>query len=251
MDQLLPITTHWGQDQFLQSRETYGKKLLDICCGSGVFLYEAKKLGYDVRGIDFNAESLRVAREKFGLPEVEMSDAGGFFTAHPDRKFDIITFFEALEHQEDVNKFISMVKTGLRPGGTIALSVPNRSRFLDPLGEIDYPPLHLTRWSGRSLKGFLERNGFEVLNLEIKKLTADDLMHFFTQGIIHKMKSKLVTQVAQTESSGDKPPLIYRKYILLRDMKNLLLRIAFSPFIPVLKLIRLQGLYIYCLARLK
>jgi 2-polyprenyl-3-methyl-5-hydroxy-6-metoxy-1,4-benzoquinol methylase len=41
-------------------------------------------------------------------------------------KFDVITFFEVLEHQDKLREFLEMVKGLLREGGYIAGSVPNR-----------------------------------------------------------------------------------------------------------------------------
>lgn len=45
-------------------------------------------------------------------------------------KFDIITFFEVLEHQVDPVGFLETIKGMLNPGGWIAGSVPNRDNFL-------------------------------------------------------------------------------------------------------------------------
>jgi 2-polyprenyl-3-methyl-5-hydroxy-6-metoxy-1,4-benzoquinol methylase len=41
-------------------------------------------------------------------------------------KFDVITFFEVLEHQDKPREFLEMVKGFLKGGGYIAGSVPNR-----------------------------------------------------------------------------------------------------------------------------
>lgn len=41
-----------------------GSKFLDLCCGAGYESQRIRAFGYDVVGIDFSEESLRIAREK-------------------------------------------------------------------------------------------------------------------------------------------------------------------------------------------
>lgn len=41
-------------------------------------------------------------------------------------KFDVITFFEVLEHQDRPREFLERVKELLKPGGWLAGSVPKR-----------------------------------------------------------------------------------------------------------------------------
>lgn len=60
-------------------------------------------------------------------------------------RFDIISFFEVLEHLDNPVRFIEHIRGLLKPGGHIIPSVPNRNSFLDTLAESDYPPNHLTR----------------------------------------------------------------------------------------------------------
>ena len=83
--------------------------------------------------------------------------------------FDIITFFEVLEHQDDPKGFVSKVMRLLKPYGCIAGSVPNRNvplkdwQWFRDVG--DFPPHHFTRWSKRCLEGFLTSMGFEEIFL--------------------------------------------------------------------------------------
>lgn len=251
MNEFLPLPINWWHRQFLISNETYGKELLDIGCGAGRFLHEAKNLGYKVSGIDFNSESIRIAKNRFGLADVERLSVESYATRHPDKKFDVITFFEVLEHMDDPNKFITQVKSRLRPGGFIALSVPNRRRFLDSLGEGDYPPHHLTRWNTKALGNFIERHGFEIKKMTVKEFTIDDLSLVMTHKLIARAKKKLTKDVTSRISNNEKTPFIYRNYQMIKTLKDYAMKGALLPFIPVLKIIKPQGWTIYCLARLR
>jgi len=47
----------------------------------------------------------------------------------------------------------------------IALSVPNRERWLTGPDVLDYPPNHFLRWSATALSKFLSEQGFEVMSI--------------------------------------------------------------------------------------
>lgn len=143
-------------------------RLLDVGCGDGVFLKEARKFGYEVWGIDFDSKSIKVAQEKWGLKNTFVMTPEEFanFSKKEGLKFDVITFFDVLEHQDRPKEFLETIKSMLKPGGWIAGSVPNRESYwikkiyreLNP--EVDNPPQHLLRFSKISLQ-----NLFQTLNL--------------------------------------------------------------------------------------
>lgn len=246
---ILPVLPGWWHRQFLARPGRLGEDLLDIGCGTGVFLHEARKLGYRVAGIDFNSESIRIAKERFGIKEVERMSVEEYFRKNPDRKFDACTFFEVLEHLEDPSRFITGVGSLLKPGGHIALSVPNRERAVDHLGDEDYPPNHLTRWSAGALKRFLEKNGFRVERMVVQEMTLDDLIESATKNIMLKLKGRLARKAVSAR--GGDSPLALRRYSTLKSIKNAVLRAIFSPAAPFLKLLRPQGFHIYCEASVK
>lgn len=142
-------------------------RLLDIGCGDGVFLEHAKNLGFDVWGIDFDSKSIRVCQEKRGLENTFVKSLYEFarYCNSNNLKFDIITFFEVLEHQDDPVKFFDAVKSILNPGGWIAGSVPNSESILIKWNRRcfsgDFPPHHLLRFSQKSLENFMNFMNFK------------------------------------------------------------------------------------------
>lgn len=144
--------------------------LLDVGCGDGAFLARAAAFGFDVRGIDLDEHSVRVAREKHGLHTTTATLADFLQSDGPDRlRFDVICFFEVLEHQADPGAFLEMVGSAIVPGGYLAGSVPNRQRFLARLdrraGMGDLPPHHFLWFSMRALARILERHGFRDIQV--------------------------------------------------------------------------------------
>lgn len=94
------------------------------------------------------------------------------FARERNLKFDVITFFEVLEHQDRPMEFLRMVRELLNEGGYIGGSVPNRERLFAKTVDWkyfhgDYPPHHFLRFSDMALKNTLEKAGFN--NVEVIK----------------------------------------------------------------------------------
>ena len=80
-------------------------RLLDLGCPVGNFLTVARDASFDVAGIELNQNAVRFAREHYRLRNVSAMRPEEFLAAYPGEKFDVVTFFEVLEHQEDPRRF--------------------------------------------------------------------------------------------------------------------------------------------------
>jgi 2-polyprenyl-3-methyl-5-hydroxy-6-metoxy-1,4-benzoquinol methylase len=156
-------------------------KLLDVGCGDGRFLRHAKEQGFEVWGIDFDKKSIENVKRNLGIDTVFAMSLEEFYEYAKERglKFDVITFFEVLEHQDKPSKFPEMVKGLLKEGEYIAGSVPNRKRFLREIywkiSHADHPPHHFLRFSRRSLENALKLSGFENTHVYIIDFTFDEI----------------------------------------------------------------------------
>jgi len=163
-EKLLPLEP--GHKYFLADPlAPRGGELLDIGCGTGNFLAAARDAGYGVSGIELDRNAARFAKERVGLQRVFPLTISEFAEQHADEKFDVVTFFEVLEHQAAPVEFLQKVSMVLKPRGMIALSVPNRERWMTGPDVLDYPPNHFLRWNAAALKHFLSAQGFEVLSI--------------------------------------------------------------------------------------
>jgi 2-polyprenyl-3-methyl-5-hydroxy-6-metoxy-1,4-benzoquinol methylase len=155
-------------------------RLLDVGCGDGRFLKRAQEMGFEVWGIDFDRKSIEACREKRGLKNVYAMSLEEFvdFAEKEGLKFDVITFFEVLEHQDKPREFLENVKRLLKPGGFMAGSVPNRRllRFIKKslnYSMYNFPPHHFLWFDENTLKRCLNFCGFEVkliIELQISNL---------------------------------------------------------------------------------
>jgi SAM-dependent methyltransferase len=115
---------------------TEGDRLLDLGCGAGRHTFEALKRGADVVAFDQNLDDLRGVEEMVAALAVagEIKPPSGPVTlagdalAMPfeDGHFDRVIAAEILEHIPDDRAAISELVRVVRPGGTVAVSVPRR-----------------------------------------------------------------------------------------------------------------------------
>ncbi|UDY22311.1 class I SAM-dependent methyltransferase [Nocardioides sp. Kera G14] len=111
-----------------------GERILDMGAGAGRHAFEAYRRGGDVVAFDMDADEMAKVREWFAamkeageVPEGAEADAKeGDALALPfaDGEFDRIICAEVLEHiHRDVDAIKELIRV-LRPGGTMAISVP-------------------------------------------------------------------------------------------------------------------------------
>jgi SAM-dependent methyltransferase len=158
----------------LRSRAGSGS-LLDIGCGDGLFLKVASEAGHAVEGIEFSPEGARRAALRLGRPIAvgDLSRSGLL-----NGPFDIVTLWHVLEHLVDPSAMVAAAHRRLRPGGLLAVAVPNldnvpmqvaylaaRRRPL-PLYAEDAREPHLVHFDPRSLSIALERHGFADIEVQ-------------------------------------------------------------------------------------
>ncbi len=139
-------------------------RVLDVGCGTGNFLNLARRAGWQTAGIDFDRNAVNTARTFFQLPDINEAGLAEYSASGPG-KFNLITFFDLIEHIDNHQHFFELVRHLLYPQGYIAMSLPCRggASFLQPH---DLPPRHLSRWNSESLVLFLEKQGFTTLEVK-------------------------------------------------------------------------------------
>jgi 2-polyprenyl-3-methyl-5-hydroxy-6-metoxy-1,4-benzoquinol methylase len=123
-----PEPTRRSFQRLLDDFHPYRQKgtLLDVGCGQGDFLVEAKAQGWDAVGTEYSPSAIRLCRGR-GLAVVE-----GEFSAEAlgEERFDIVTAFEVIEHVRDPNQLLRTIVRVLRPGGLFFCTTPNFNAML-------------------------------------------------------------------------------------------------------------------------
>jgi 2-polyprenyl-3-methyl-5-hydroxy-6-metoxy-1,4-benzoquinol methylase len=123
-----------AQDQmFEQRKKIYGHiltvlekfqkpgLLLDVGCGCGFFLKEAKARGWQVMGVDPSRKSIDYARSLIG----EAALCGTIDDIPADRRFDVIALVNVLDHMVDFRQQLNKIYSLLAPHGMLYLRFPN------------------------------------------------------------------------------------------------------------------------------
>lgn len=98
-------------------------RVLDVGCAMGEYLELAQQRGWQVVGIEPDEGAARMARARLGVDSVQavsLEDA-----TFPAGWFDLITLWDVLEHLYDPVAALQQLAGWLRPGGVLALGVPN------------------------------------------------------------------------------------------------------------------------------
>ena len=151
------------------------RSVLDLGAGYGGYLRFMRQNGWETQGLELSRQTWDSITDKDRLGirhgSVKEIKKAGF------KKASVITFINVLEHLIDPREALNMAKEDLLlPRGLICAMVPNDFSLLQGVVIKDIlksspedqhywvsPPEHLNYWTQESIKGFLERCGFEVI----------------------------------------------------------------------------------------
>lgn len=152
-------------DKFEKYRKT--GKLLDVGCGRGWFLLEAKKRGWEVYGTEYSSTALEICKQQ-GL---DVRNGKLLNNSFPENEFDVITSFEVIEHINNPLEEVQNINKFLRKGGLFYFTTPNFNcilrYYLGSSYDIIGYPEHLSYYTRNTISYLLKNNGFKKNKIEI------------------------------------------------------------------------------------
>lgn len=218
----------WMRISFIRRVVPKGK-ILDYGSGPGKLVAALNKNGYVAVGFEPSDGARKIAKEQ-NLPvfkNIKRTKNG----------YDLIMFWQSLEHIKNPLKTIKDVKKYLAKDGKILIAVPNSDSFNAKFGgerwfHLTYP-MHKVHFNPRSIRTMLAISGFEMRPIDYfnPEYTLSGLVQTLLNFILPKdvLYSLVAHRRRQMNASA----------VFLYGAISLLLIFLFSPFIIMLYLVEL------------
>jgi SAM-dependent methyltransferase len=160
----------------LKNRGMTGGDLLEVGCGYGYLLAEARPCFRYLAATDYSKEALKHARRH--ADEVFL---GGMDALPEGMTFDCIIASEVIEHVYSPNDFVRQAVRRLNEDGWLVLAAPDMGSWWRRLLGRKWPsfkiPEHVTYYDRGTMGALLERNG-------LIDITPLRVFHMFPVGVI-------------------------------------------------------------------
>lgn len=193
-------------DGFEKFRKT--NKMLDVGCGPGLFLIEAKKRGWEVYGTEFTDNQLAYLNNK-GINTLKGKLNNDSFEGG---LFDVIIFSEVIEHINNPVEEMQHFYRLLRKGGLVYITTPNFNaieRFLlkGDYNIIEYPE-HLCYYTPKTIDLLLSQCGFKKL-----KITTSGISIAQIKKSLKTKNSKSTLTVSSDEAFREQLEIGYKRHL--------------------------------------
>jgi 2-polyprenyl-3-methyl-5-hydroxy-6-metoxy-1,4-benzoquinol methylase len=140
-------------------------RLLEIGCGTGVFLAKAREHGFSVEGLELSTYAAEFVRN-MGIPvqtkSIEDADFG-------EASWDVIVMREVIEHLPHPLASLRTVQRWLKPGGVLFMATGNYDSPERKVKGSDWfyfmPEGHLYYFSNRTMQKYLRAAGFSTVRV--------------------------------------------------------------------------------------
>lgn len=191
------------------------RRLLDFGSGKGLFLAVAKKVGWEVFGIETARERAEFSKEKYQIAVSQEFYSNGKIS---EDLFDLITLNHVLEHlPRPIFLLSNLVQSNLSATGIVYLEVPRADSWQSKIAGADWMhwdiPKHLTHWTEPVLEKELQKIGLQKIT------TRRFSIHLGVLGMLQALLAKV----------GFKGNLI----LLLKRKKSMRLLLKIAALLPI------------------
>ena len=138
------------------------KDFLDIGSASGIFLKTLKDLGFREEGYEPSKWMVNYGKEKY---QINLNQ-GFIDDINDNKKFDLISFWDVLEHVTDLDKTLKKVETISKKNSYLIINVPDNDSFACKLMGKKWPfylNVHLYYFEKKSLEKILKKHKFKLI----------------------------------------------------------------------------------------
>ena len=137
--------------------------MLDVGCGSGLSLLEAKAMGVEAWGIEADPNAQRFA-DQLGL---RIHQGGLQDVPFADVSFDLVILNQVIEHIPEPDKALQIIQQRLTVDGRVVLVFPNVNSLWCKLSRLRWInwhiPFHLHHFTLKTFSRMAERCGYRIV----------------------------------------------------------------------------------------
>lgn len=171
-----PTSCGYITPRVLEELRTLGaRRVLDLGCGNGALAGHLAEQGWDVCGVDRDAEGVEIARARHANARFQRigvdDDPATLLATEP--AFDAVVSTEVIEHLFSPHLLPRFARAVLRPGGHLIVTTPYhgylKNLAIAASGKWDHHHTalwhggHIKFWSRDTLTQLLQENGFRVV----------------------------------------------------------------------------------------
>lgn len=191
-----------------------GSKVLEVGSGEGKFLKHINDtLGCDTTGIELNAQAVEKGRAMgLNMHQELVQDHAEKYAGH----YDVVCFYQVLEHIADVKDFLEACVKCIKPGGKVLIAVPNNEPYLYKNIKnyaLNTSPHHMGWWNTESLTKIAPYFGLQADTvyyqpISLKHIPALTNIYIREHSYKQPMKKQLLRLMK---------PFLWAKFILERN----------------------------------
>jgi O-antigen biosynthesis protein len=161
--------------------------VLEVGCASGYWGALLKTAGHSVVGVEPDERAAAAAENV--LDQVFVGLVDDYFAAHPNVKFDVISFVDVLEHTMSPAAVLAECRARLKLGGIVVASIPNIAhlavRGMLLAGRWDYSPTgimdnsHIRFFTRNSIVELFSVSAFRILDFKPTRMSAAEVVRSY------------------------------------------------------------------------
>jgi 2-polyprenyl-3-methyl-5-hydroxy-6-metoxy-1,4-benzoquinol methylase len=158
------------------------RTMIDVGCGSGTFLVDARDAGWKVSGMEINPEFPEFCRSVLGIEDVKVGLVSD--PPFPAASFDVVVMLDVLEHMYDPVLSLTQCARLMKPGGILVIKSPHGRMQLRKerlkkrlgLGNGEIANIgHLNQFAPKTLSLAFRKSGLEPVMIRPAKSAQDSI----------------------------------------------------------------------------
>lgn len=200
------------RERVLNWLRKYGTGLfIDYGCGMGNLLTEAKRMGWDALGVEFDEEVAKSAEAQTGIRVLTATQLNSLDTM----RADVLHLGDVLEHLTDLNHQVPMILNLLKPGGLLIAQGPLEAnanlffymvrliRVLRRKPLVEMAPYHVLLATLGGQKQLFKRFGLSEIEFQITEVSwpAPDRISLAALSNLRFLTMYAIRRISQTVSA--------------------------------------------------